>query len=1322
MVCAYYIALVCFGNFVILNLFVAILLSKLGSESASTESLRDDLIKYSQKMFKYDVDEEEQVTRLVMKIERKKYLRQRGDKKSHWKHNRDKYKMQGKSLGIFEPTNKFRILCHRIVHWKWFEITIDTLIILNCVFLALESPANQKRWEDTFTIADWIFTTLFVLEFVLKVIALGAMKQPFRAKRQWKRISNDDELLQWTDRAFQARAMMQMFLDEQNQLKEDPGLAIECVQSNDGYCVVHYWSSQVLRVVFKERKYVDENGEKKVDWEWATCYKLTDQEEGQWDIWHKDWPRPEDKELEIVFKSFDLTDHHHNAYFASNWNRLDALVVFVAVLGVGFPSISFLKALRAFRPFRIMVRFKKIKVVLGALMRAIPGLFNTILFCILFWLVLSILGVNYFGGLYGHCRIADQGLYFAEPPPPPESPDAGWQGCHSLMSNDTYSSMTLFTTTTDDSCYENWAENPGCTDLCDDDCIKYVFAKEQCECFPGLYWYTFVMNFDNVLQSLHTIFCVASLSGWNFVMYRAVDANEMDMYLIKDNNPFSAVYFCVIVVLCSFFSLNLIVSVVVGNFNEIKAEKDGSAFQTEEQTLWLNNERNLSRIQLDPTYAAPANWFCKISFYVAEHPWFDPFIMFCIIANAVSMACEHYEQSDTWNWALLIADYFFVIVFVLEAVMKIAGYGFGQYIMNNWNKFDFVISIVGVVGLILSDLPGLSVIRLFRVGRLLRLLNKMKTLNALFWTLVYSIPSVWNIGLLLSVILFIYAVIAMSLLQWDHAMSDLVNAEDFFSAMAMLYRVGTEDGWTDIYIAYLEASDSDPVVYMYFMSYFVVGTLVAINLFIAVVLDSFSENEELFNREDKFKILQIWRDIWSYFDPDATKEIPARDFIDILRLTPQDKEGFIKKHGIIGPGFFNDEKFGNNPFHALYKRRQAMLDMHAKSKATIRGNSWRLSKNHLPGLGGDFGQSGDSQDSDRRHHASQDSVVSALSEASTVDSRHWLSGEGEGEVAATSPIIYRRLHAMFNIEERKEELRKCRHNTSDEHMIRLLLKLRIRVHLRNEDEEDLNCCGKVAKLVLDTFSSMGMRSESAEKWVKHHTTRGHTAHESLGMDLKDLEQIQNGKGKDEMDGGGDTDVDSDDEPWPQETPFDEGDKTSYISYEDALLALCSETIGPRLPDGFDRFVIEDPDTQLKIDEWYMIKNDCYDIWKKVRLDVENEKQFSQIVPSRNMSDQKQERLKSLRAHQSVMGVHQLKERVLQQHSPNDVESDASPSPEVLDEGSLLNDLQEVLDPPDNNGTKTQAADMDNVMSSSSGSSNSSGSCNLSENGPQIGSQ
>ena len=295
--------------------------------------------------------------------------------------------------------------------------------------------------------------------------------------------------------------------------------------------------------------------------------------------------------------------------------------------------------------------------------------------------------------------------------------------------------------------------------------------------------------------------------------------------------------------------------------------------------MWYNNQRNLNRIQLTPAYSAPEHWFRRFSFFVVGQSWFDPFIMFCIMANAVTMALDHYGQSEGFTLALSIADYLFVTIFVLEAVMKIAGYGFKPYIMVNWNKFDFVISIVGVVGLLTDELPGLSILRLFRVGRLLRLLNKMKTLNALFWTLVYSIPSVWNIGLLLFVILFIYAVIAMHILtEYPHAQQDTVNADNFFNAMAMLYRVCTEDGWTDLYISYLEEWPSSQryQIRIYFMSFFVVGTMIAINLFIAVVLDSFSENEKLFARNDQFELIQIWRDVWSYFDPGAEKLVPVQ--------------------------------------------------------------------------------------------------------------------------------------------------------------------------------------------------------------------------------------------------------------------------------------------------------------------------------------------------------------------------------------------------------------------------------------------------------------
>lgn len=45
------------------------------------------------------------------------------------------------------------------------------------------------------------------------------------------------------------------------------------------------------------------------------------------------------------------------------------------------------------------------------------------------------------------------------------------------------------------------------------------------------------------------------------------------------------------------------------------------------------------------------------------------------------------------------AEYFFIVVFTIEAVLKIVAYGFafhpGAYLRNGWNILDFAIVVIG---------------------------------------------------------------------------------------------------------------------------------------------------------------------------------------------------------------------------------------------------------------------------------------------------------------------------------------------------------------------------------------------------------------------------------------------------------------------------------------------------------------------------------------------------------------------------------------------------------------------------------------------------
>lgn len=98
-------------------------------------------------------------------------------------------------------------------------------------------------------------------------------------------------------------------------------------------------------------------------------------------------------------------------YFTSAWCWLDFVIVTFSIvslaaewLGLGQLSmIRSLRTLRALRPLRALSRFEGMKVVVNALIGAIPSIFNVMLVCLIFWLIFSILGVSMFAGKFYKC-------------------------------------------------------------------------------------------------------------------------------------------------------------------------------------------------------------------------------------------------------------------------------------------------------------------------------------------------------------------------------------------------------------------------------------------------------------------------------------------------------------------------------------------------------------------------------------------------------------------------------------------------------------------------------------------------------------------------------------------------------------------------------------------------------------------------------------------------------------------------------------------------------------------------------------------------------
>ena len=127
--------------------------------------------------------------------------------------------------------------------------------------------------------------------------------------------------------------------------------------------------------------------------------------------------------LEMVFKIFakGFLMHKHS-YLRNYWNVLDFAIVCVSIVlmtldvidwagvEVGDNFLSALRALRAFRalrPLRSIRRFPELRVIVLALLGSIPDVLQTFAVVIIFLMVFSVAGVNFYKGGFRSCEFGD---------------------------------------------------------------------------------------------------------------------------------------------------------------------------------------------------------------------------------------------------------------------------------------------------------------------------------------------------------------------------------------------------------------------------------------------------------------------------------------------------------------------------------------------------------------------------------------------------------------------------------------------------------------------------------------------------------------------------------------------------------------------------------------------------------------------------------------------------------------------------------------------------------------------------------------------------
>lgn len=247
---------------------------------------------------------------------------------------------------------------------------------------------------------------------------------------------------------------------------------------------------------------------------------------------------------------------------------------------------------------------------------------------------------------------------------------------------------------------------------------------------------------------------------------------------------------------------------------------------------------------------------------IVENKWFTIGIMILIILNGLLIGVQTYDDAPAYIRVIQLSILF---VFFLEIVLRWTGRRTTQeYVDDWWNWFDIFILVIGVIpevaDMVLQNQDGetniLSTLRILRVVQLTRSIRAIGELQLLIGVLIKSIRSLSYIAVLFLLIMYIYAIIGVTLFRnpdyenSEHLRLTVSNPDPYGNlgeAFFTLFRILTGEDWTDLRYNLLTSEHmqgnspkaSGTIVTIYHVSWMVIAAYLLINLVIGAIVNNF---------------------------------------------------------------------------------------------------------------------------------------------------------------------------------------------------------------------------------------------------------------------------------------------------------------------------------------------------------------------------------------------------------------------------------------------------------------------------------------------------
>lgn len=189
-------------------------------------------------------------------------------------------------------------------------------------------------------------------------------------------------------------------------------------------------------------------------------------------------------------------------------------------------------------------------------------------------------------------------------------------------------------------------------------------------------------------------------------------------------------------------------------------------------------------------------------------------------------------QTTSWNAGAVAAtltalDSVCLGIFIVELLLKLYAHGW-RFFRSPWNVFDFLVVAIALV----PATGGFAVLRALRALRILRLVTAIPKLRAVIEALARAVPGLASIGVLLLLIFYVGAVMATTMFgerfpEWFGSIG---------ASLYSLFQIMTLESWSmGIVRPVMEVHEW---AWAFFIPFILLSAFVALNLFVAVIVDS----------------------------------------------------------------------------------------------------------------------------------------------------------------------------------------------------------------------------------------------------------------------------------------------------------------------------------------------------------------------------------------------------------------------------------------------------------------------------------------------------